>query len=179
MLLRSVITIVAVALLAVACGGTDADPVPPPAPTTIAPAPAAAPTVPPPAPTTTAAAPAKRRPTLKVVDSRFGRTIADRHGEALYLFEADPANRSVCDGACAAAWPPLLATRKPTVSGALDPALVGTTRRNDGTRQVTYDGHPLYYYVGDEPGVIRCQYVDEYGGLWLIVRTDGTANRSR
>ena len=117
--------------------------------------------------------------TLKVAGSSFGRTIADRHGEALYLFDADPKDVSTCYGACAEAWPPLLAKRKPTVRSPLDPALVGTTKRRDGTRQVTYNGHPLYYYVGDEPGLIRCQNVAEYGGQWLIVKPNGRANLAR
>ena len=187
MLARALAGILATPLVLVACGGAEQQSAAPAASAV----PAAAVTAAPAAPSATTVAPAvvpaepvtttppPPPPTLKVTGSSFGRTIADRHGEALYLFEADPTGVSTCYGACAVAWPPLLTKRKPTVRTPLDQALVGTTRRRDGTRQVTYNGHPLYYYVGDEPGVIRCQNVTEYGGSWLIVKPNGRANLSR
>jgi predicted lipoprotein with Yx(FWY)xxD motif len=113
---------------------------------------------------------------LTVRDSEYGRTITDDRGQALYLFDADTTSESTCYEVCATAWPPLLTDGPPTVGADLDPALVGTTVRTDGTTQVTYNGHPLYYYRGDSPGVIRCQNVDIHGGLWLIVKPDGTPN---
>ncbi len=188
---RTLTVVLATALVAAACGGSDKQPAAPaasaaPATSVAAPAPtAAAPVVATTAPAaivtaSAATAPAEpvppRNPTLKVVDSLFGKTIADRHGEALYLFDADTTTKSTCYDACAVAWPPLLVKKAPTVSGALDADLVGTTKRTDGTRQVTYNGHPLYYYVDDEPGVIKCQNVDEFGGLWLVVKPNGRAN---
>ncbi len=183
---RVLTAILAISLVATACGGTDEPAAPAGATSEVAPA-ATAPVPTTPVPTATAAAqpaaettPAEpappKHPTLKVVSSDFGKTIADDDGEALYLFDADTTKKSTCYDACAVAWPPLLTKKAPTVSAALDPGLVGTTRRTDGTRQVTYNGHPLYYYVGDSPGVIKCQDVFEYGGRWLIVKPNGKAN---
>ncbi len=192
MRVRALTAILTVALVASACGGTDESAAPGApaaaissevAPATTAPAVVTATAT---APATTAAEPAAettpvepappKHPTLKVVASEFGKTIADDDGQVLYLFDADTTTKSTCYDACAVAWPPLLAKKAPTVSSALDPDLVGTTRRTDGTRQVTYNGHPLYYYVGDSPGVIKCQNIFEYGGLWLIVKPNGKAN---
>lgn len=109
---------------------------------------------------------------LQVVDSEFGRVVADRHGEALYLFDREHGRKSQCYGACARVWPPLLTKRKPVAAG-VDQDLLGTTRRADGRLQVTYAGHPLYYYIGDSPGTILCHDVVEFGGTWLVVGPDG------
>jgi predicted lipoprotein with Yx(FWY)xxD motif len=114
-----------------------------------------------------------RGATVKVVSSEFGRVIADKRGEALYLFDKETSKRSRCYGACAVAWPPLLTTAKPRAGKGADATRLGTTRRRNGKLQVTYNGHPLYYYKEDEPGRILCQNVDEFGGLWLVVRPNG------
>jgi predicted lipoprotein with Yx(FWY)xxD motif len=129
--------------------------------------------------TTDAAMSAKRKrgAVVKVVGSDFGRVVADRRGEAFYLFDKEQGKRSRCYGACAAAWPPVLTKGKPRAGKGAKAKLLGTTRRRNGKRQVTYKGHPLYYYVDDEPGVILCQNVDEFGGLWLVVRPNGNAVR--
>jgi predicted lipoprotein with Yx(FWY)xxD motif len=112
--------------------------------------------------------------TLTVRDSDYGRVLFDGRGRALYVFTRDPAGRSACSGACARAWPPYLVTSTPKAGRAVRAGLIGTTRRSDGTRQATYAGRPLYYYVGDNgPGVIRCQNVLEFGGLWLVQRPNG------
>jgi predicted lipoprotein with Yx(FWY)xxD motif len=93
------------------------------------------------------------------------------------LFTRDRSPASTCYAACAAAWPPVLTRRAPGRAGRL-PGALGTTRRHDGTSQVTYDGHPLYYYTGDvNPGEILCQNVDEFGGTWLVVSPSGTPVR--
>ena len=63
----------------------------------------------------------------------------------------------------------------PRAGAGLDPKLLGTTERDDGSTQVTYNGHPLYYYVDDPPGEVLCQNVDEFGGLWLVVKPSGDA----
>jgi predicted lipoprotein with Yx(FWY)xxD motif len=118
----------------------------------------------------------RARPTVQVDDSRFGRVLFDRRGFALYLFTRDREDRSTCSGACAKAWPPYLLPkgRRPTAGRGARRALLGTIRRKDGTRQVTYAGHPLYFYVGDtKAGEIRCQNVVEFGGTWLVQRPDG------
>jgi predicted lipoprotein with Yx(FWY)xxD motif len=119
------------------------------------------------------AAPARRGATVKVVDSQFGRILADRRGQALYLFAREKGKTSKCYGACATAWPPLLTKGRPRARGAARGRLLGTTRRRGGKLQVTYRGHPLYYYKDDAPGRVLCQNVNEFGGLWLVVRPSG------
>ena len=118
---------------------------------------------------------AKRGATVKVVDSEFGRVIADRRGEAFYLFDREQGKRSRCYGECAVAWPPVLTKGKPRAGSGADANLLGTTKRRNGKLQVTYNGHPLYYYKDDDPGRILCHNVDEFGGLWLVVNPRGDA----
>jgi uncharacterized membrane protein YphA (DoxX/SURF4 family)/predicted lipoprotein with Yx(FWY)xxD motif len=111
---------------------------------------------------------------LTVRGSDYGRVLFDGAGRALYVFTRDPAGRSVCSGACARAWPPYLVASRPKAGAGVRGGLIGTTRRADGRRQATYAARPLYYYVGDDgPGVIRCQNVSEFGGLWLVQRPSG------
>jgi predicted lipoprotein with Yx(FWY)xxD motif len=113
-------------------------------------------------------------PTLTVRSSAFGRILFDSRGRALYAFTRDPRGRSQCSGACAAAWPPYILRGRLQAGGPVQRSLLGTTRRTDGTRQVTYAGRPLYYYVGDRrPGQVRCQNVSGFGGLWLVMRASG------
>lgn len=111
--------------------------------------------------------------TIEVVDSQYGSVIADGSGEALYLFDRETGSESECYGECAEAWPPVLTSGEPKPGSGAEAALLGTTERKDGEMQVTYAGHPLYYYVDDSPGTILCQNVDEFGGLWLVVQPDG------
>jgi predicted lipoprotein with Yx(FWY)xxD motif len=106
--------------------------------------------------------------------SQYGRVLFDQRGFVLYGFTADSARASTCYGACAKAWPPLLAKSGAKALKGVDRAKLGTVTRRNGTKQVTYAGHPLYYYVGDTtPGRILCQNVREYGGLWLVVSPSG------
>jgi predicted lipoprotein with Yx(FWY)xxD motif len=118
---------------------------------------------------------AKRGATVKVVNSQFGRVIADRRGEAFYLFDKEKGKRSRCYGECAVAWPPVLTKGKPRAGSGADANLLGTTKRRNGKLQVTYNGHPLYYYKDDDPGRILCHNVDEFGGLWLVLNPRGDA----
>ncbi len=111
---------------------------------------------------------------VKAVGSDYGRVVADRRGEALYSFGRETGGRSACYGECASAWPPLLTRGGPVALGGVERRLLGTTRRRNGRLQVTYAGHPLYYYVHDSPGNILCQDVVEFGGRWLVVRPSGT-----
>jgi predicted lipoprotein with Yx(FWY)xxD motif len=114
--------------------------------------------------------------TLTVRDSRYGRVLFDGRGQALYGFTRDRrGGPSTCYGACAKAWPVLFANGRLSVGPGVKRSLLGTTRRRDGRLQVTYNGWPLYYYVGERghPGVILCQNVREFGGLWLVVRPTG------
>jgi predicted lipoprotein with Yx(FWY)xxD motif len=114
------------------------------------------------------------RATLTARASAYGRILFDGRGFALYAFTADRRGHSACSGACARAWPPYVVTGRLRAGAGVDRALMGTIRRADGTRQVTYKGRPLYYYVGDRrPGQVFCQDVFEFGGLWLVVRPSG------
>jgi predicted lipoprotein with Yx(FWY)xxD motif len=114
------------------------------------------------------------RGTLGAHASRFGQVLFDGSGFALYGFTKDPRGRSACTGACAKAWPPYVVSKAPRAGTGVRRSLLGTTRRGDGRLQVTYAGRPLYYYVGDRaPGQILCQNVNEFGGVWLVVRPGG------
>jgi predicted lipoprotein with Yx(FWY)xxD motif len=112
---------------------------------------------------------------VKVVDSQFGRVLANRRGKALYLFHKETRRRSACYGDCAVVWPPVLAKGKPRAGEGARKRMLGTTRRRNGRLQVTYAGHPLYYFQNDSPGRILCHNVDEFGGLWLVVKPNGSA----
>jgi predicted lipoprotein with Yx(FWY)xxD motif len=116
--------------------------------------------------------------TVSVRKTRFGRILTDGRGFALYLFTSDTGPRSTCAGACAKAWPPLLTNGVPRAARSARTGLLGATRRGDGRTQVTYRGHPLYFYVGDrEPRQVLCQDVFEFGGRWLVVSPSGRAIR--
>jgi predicted lipoprotein with Yx(FWY)xxD motif len=110
---------------------------------------------------------------VKVVSSDFGRVIADGKGEAFYLFDKESSEKPRCYGACASVWPPVLTKGKPMAANGVNQSLLGTTKRANGKLQVTYAGHPLYYYVDDSPGTILCHDVEEFGGLWLVVKPSG------
>lgn len=114
---------------------------------------------------------------VRVARTAYGRALVDRRGFALYLFTRDRSAHSTCYGACAAAWPPyVVAKRPPNAAHGASAGLVGSVRRVDGRRQVTYAGHPLYYYVSDRrPGQVLCQAVREFGGTWYVVARGGNA----
>ncbi len=104
-------------------------------------------------------------------ESSLGEILVDAEGMTLYLFTNDNPGESTCYGNCAATWPPLIADGDFMGSENVDPELLGTTSREDGTLQVTYDGWPLYYYVMDEaPGDVNGQGV---GGVWFVVSPAG------
>jgi predicted lipoprotein with Yx(FWY)xxD motif len=114
---------------------------------------------------------------VRVARTAYGPSLVDRRGFALYLFTHDRSADSTCDGACAAAWPPYLVAKRPSnAARGAHRRLLGTIRRPDGRLQVTYAGHPLYYYVGDRrPGQVLCQAVAEFGGTWYVVAPSGSA----
>jgi predicted lipoprotein with Yx(FWY)xxD motif len=117
--------------------------------------------------------------TVTIRDSdRYGRYLTDGAGRTLYLFTRERGTASRCYGACARAWPPVLTRGTPRARGAARASLLGTTRRRDGSRQVTYGGHPVYYYFRERrAGQIFCQNVVEFGGTWLLVGPRGSAIR--
>jgi predicted lipoprotein with Yx(FWY)xxD motif len=143
----------------------------------------------PPSTTTTVAAasshradspkPAQRRPrVVNVSPTAYGAALTDRRGFALYRFTHDDAAESTCYGACAGAWPPYLVPQG-VPRGAVESGRVRATRRKDGRLQVTYAGHPLYYYAGDRrPRQVLCQGVTEFGGGWYVVARSGELIRS-
>jgi len=108
--------------------------------------------------------------------SSLGTFLVDAKGRALYLWDADHGSKSTCSGACAQAWPPLTTTGSPKASGAVKASLLGTTKRTDGSREVTYAGHPLYYFAGDTtPGQTTGQGSDGFGAPWWVVAPSGKA----
>jgi predicted lipoprotein with Yx(FWY)xxD motif len=103
-----------------------------------------------------------------------GKVLVDSHGHTLYLFKKDSGTASNCAGACAAAWPPLRANGMPTAGSGAQASLVSTTKRSDGAPQVTYNGHPLYLYAGDEkPGDTHGQGLTDYGAAWYALGAAG------
>ena len=108
--------------------------------------------------------------------SSLGTFLVDGNGRALYLWEADDGSKSTCSGACAQAWPPLTATTTPKASGAVKASLMGTTKRGDGSREVTYAGHPLYTFAGDtQAGQTTGQGSNGFGAPWWVVTPAGKA----
>src|SRR2546426_7194347 len=107
-------------------------------------------------------------------NANLGTILVDGSGRTLYLFEADRGTSSTCYNACATYWPPLLTSGAPVAGTGVNPALLGTTKRTDGTIEVTYGGHPLYYVVTDHnPGDATGQGVDNFGAPWDVVGPDG------
>ena len=116
--------------------------------------------------------------TVKISHSRYGDILVDGKGRTLYLFTKERTSKPRCYGDCARAWPPFFAKGAPQAGKGTDPRQLGTTKRRNGRRQMTYGGHPLYYYVADrKAGQITCQDVTEFGGTWLLVSKPGDAAR--
>ena len=112
---------------------------------------------------------------LQSVSGIPGKFLADGQGRALYLFEADKGTTSTCTGACAAAWPPVTVSGMPMAGGGVSQSLLGTTKRADGTEQVTYNGHPLYYFAADTgAGMVKGQGSKAFGAGWYVVDAKGS-----
>jgi predicted lipoprotein with Yx(FWY)xxD motif len=111
--------------------------------------------------------------TITVGDSEYGEMIFDSKQQAIYIFQNDSKNKTVCDGECAAAWPPVLTSGKPQAGEGVDASLLGTVERRDGGLQATYAGQPLYHYANEGPGEVKCHNVDLNGGFWWVVGPDG------
>jgi predicted lipoprotein with Yx(FWY)xxD motif len=116
-------------------------------------------------------------------DVKLGMILTDGHGATLYLFEKDTANHSNCTGTCAGDWIPFTTSAgAPPVAGpGTTAAVLATITRADGSTQVTYNAHPLYYYSDDKkkPGSVEGQGSNEYGGLWHTVTPAGTADTAK
>jgi predicted lipoprotein with Yx(FWY)xxD motif len=112
--------------------------------------------------------------TVGVASNKLGQILVDGRGFSLYLFEADKTTTSTCSGDCAANWPPLLTTGAPMAGGAATQAMLGTTARSDGTTQVTYNGHPLYFFVSDtKTGDTHGQGLTAFGAGWDVLSPAG------
>jgi predicted lipoprotein with Yx(FWY)xxD motif len=117
---------------------------------------------------------------VKVGSSSLGRVLVDAHGKTLYIWAHDKGTKSTCNGDCAEYWPPLLTRGKPLAAGGAQASQLGTSRRRDGRIQVTYAGHPLYYFVQDtKPGQTKGEGLTGFGGRWDPVSAAGTAVRKR
>jgi predicted lipoprotein with Yx(FWY)xxD motif len=117
---------------------------------------------------------AAKQTRLGVASSSLGRIVVDGAGRTMYLFEKDKNHLSACYGACAQYWPPLLSHGKPIARAGAKQSLVGTTRRRNGSMQVTYAGHPLYRYIGDTgPAQTNGAGLQDFGGGWDPISPSG------
>ena len=117
---------------------------------------------------------AARGTTVRVAKSRLGRILVDSRGVTLYDFVADKHGRSSCYGACEAYWPPLLTKAKPHAGTGVRASLLGTTKRKDGKLEVTYNRHPLYYFIGDrKPVQATGQGLNQFGAPWWALSPAG------
>lgn len=115
--------------------------------------------------------------TIDVADNPdLGQILTDGDGNTVYLFEKDDGNESYCTSSeCVAAWPPVTTSGDVTAGAGADQSLIGTVQREDGTEQVTYDGHPLYLYAGDsKPGDTTGNGLDQFGAEWYALTPDGS-----
>jgi predicted lipoprotein with Yx(FWY)xxD motif len=125
------------------------------------------------APASTAPAAAKGEQ-IAAKNTKLGKILVDGEGHALYLFEADKSTQSTCAGTCAKAWPPVTTSGKPAAANGADATKLGTSSRSDGKTQVTYGGHPLYYYAEDQkPGDMKGQGSKAFGADWYVVGPGG------
>jgi predicted lipoprotein with Yx(FWY)xxD motif len=111
---------------------------------------------------------------LAVGASSAGPMLTDTNGRALYLFEADTGPTSTCTSGCATEWPPLTASGPPAAGAGVNASLLATSPRSDGAMQVTYNGHPLYYYDDDHgPGTTAGQGKNSFGAKWYLLTPAG------
>jgi predicted lipoprotein with Yx(FWY)xxD motif len=123
------------------------------------------------------AAPAGNRSgaaSITLANSNLGKILVNSKGQTLYLFQADKRSASTCNGACASAWPPVITNGTPVAGAGVSSAKLGTTKRGDGTAEVTYNGHPLYTFVGDSsPGQATGEGNQGFGAEWDVVSAAG------
>lgn len=112
--------------------------------------------------------------TVAVLNGRLGAVLADAEGRTLYVLAAGTSTESTCDDGCAKAWPPLITSGPPAAEDGASADLLGTSRRSDGSTQVTYSGHPLHTYAGDaRPGDTNGQELDQFGARWFALTPSG------
>jgi predicted lipoprotein with Yx(FWY)xxD motif len=106
----------------------------------------------------------------------LGKTLVDANGRALYLFQGDKPNVSTLSAAGRAVWPPFTSVTTPHALGGTSAAQISTIKGPNGSSQIAYNGHPLYYYVGDHnPGQTAGQALKEFGALWYVLAPSGAA----
>jgi predicted lipoprotein with Yx(FWY)xxD motif len=114
--------------------------------------------------------------TVATASTKLGSILVDAKGRTLYLFEKDQPNKSACSGACVSAWPVDKSSGTPKAGSNVKASLLGTIKRSDGTTQVTYNKHPLYYFSGDSgAGQHNGQGKNAFGALWYVVGPSGAA----
>jgi predicted lipoprotein with Yx(FWY)xxD motif len=121
-----------------------------------------------------AAAPTKPA-TVNLRSNKLGKILVNGSSQTLYLFEKDKNGKSACSGQCAKFWPPLLTKGKPKAGAGVKASLLGTTKRSDGTTQVTYNKHPLYRFLQDKNkvGSTKGEGLDAFGAEWYVVGANG------
>ena len=113
--------------------------------------------------------------TVGLRSTPLGQILVDGDGKTLYLFEADRSATSTCYGDCASVWPPLLTGGSPVAGPGVNQSLLTTTTRTDGSHEVVYDGHPLYYFVSDkQAGDTTGQGISSFGANWYVLSAAGT-----
>ena len=117
--------------------------------------------------------PTKAATGIVASDSEFGQMLFDSTGQAIYLFDIETTSKPRCYDACAEAWPPVLTTGDPVAGQGVDSSLLATTERTDGTVQVTYNGHPLYFYAHEGKREVKCHDIFLNGGNWYVVQPGG------
>jgi predicted lipoprotein with Yx(FWY)xxD motif len=123
---------------------------------------------------TTTSAKAKKPPTLKLRKTGLGKILVDSKGRTLYEFGHDKKNKSRCSGQCAQNWPPAGSPAKPTVASGIDKSKLKVIKRGDGSRQLSYSGHPLYRFIADgKPGDTNGENVTAFGGTWDVLSKTG------
>jgi predicted lipoprotein with Yx(FWY)xxD motif len=126
------------------------------------------------APTAASQAAPAEGPVVSTATTSIGRIVVDARGHTLYLFGKDRNGKSACSGACAKAWPPLIGTAKPRAGAGAKASLLGTIKRADGRRQVTYNHHPLYTFINDtKKGQTHGEGLNAFGGTWDALSAAG------
>jgi len=118
-------------------------------------------------------------PSTTVVTTRntgLGSVLADAQGRTMYLFAKDTGPASTCDSSCATFWPPVPVSGTPRAAGNASAASVGVITRPGGSQQLSYAGHPLYYFVSDsKAGQTRGQALNQFGAKWYALDSAGAA----
>jgi len=169
--LISPIGLMAAAVVAAACGDAASpyaaapSPTPPASPVVSSPSPVSSPI----------ASPGSSGTSIRVAGTRLGQVLVGPTGRTIYLFLADSPTRSACNSAgCVQAWPPVLTKGAPLAGAGVNASLLGTIKRADGTTEVTYAGHPLYYFISDKkPGDVTGQGIDAFGAPWYVIAPSG------